>query len=106
VRAEEQQRQIVREQREQVEREHAEERLLQRRAEAAAKVAPSDQANAPRPLESAPIVVESSAQKIQRRLDFSFPLMARSAAAGLLAGLCAFLLGRLVQHKLPSGHHG
>ncbi len=104
VRAEEQQREILRQQREQVEREHATELLLQRRAAAVALTDKHEEvvARLIERTQAAPRASQPPLARVPPRPDFSLPLMGRSIGAGLLAGLCAFLLGRFIQQRLPA----
>jgi len=100
-RADQQRRELSRAQHEREEREHADELLIQRRAETERQL----QVQAPEqlvPPQSAPEVVAAPIVDVQPKYDFSPGLLARSLGVGLLAGACALFLGRMVWSRLHS----
>jgi hypothetical protein len=105
-RADEQRRAIIREQRENVDREHAEERLLQRRAaeeqERQAHAQPEEMGQVPE-LNREPPPVPPIVHQAQTGPDFSPSLVARAVGAGLLAGAAALLLGKMIQRRFLHG---
>lgn len=98
-RADEQRRELIRAQHEREEREHADELLIQRRAEAERQrqVQTPEQSAPP---QFSPEVVAAPIVDVQPKYDFSTGLLARSLGVGLLAGACALLLGRMVWSRL------
>jgi len=92
-RGEQQRRELIRAQHEREEREHADELLIQRRAEAERQrqVQTPEQSAPP---QFSPEVVAAPIVDVQPKYDFSARLLARSLGVGLLAGACALLLGK------------
>ena len=103
-RANEQRRQLIREQRERDEHQHEDELLLIRRRNEAegdrVRQAQASEMQSPPTPEQKPVAEVLPATSLpQPSLDFSPPLLARALGAGLLAGACALLLGKLVQRR-------